>query len=302
MDILTDFSKKIQPPSAVALGYFDCLHPGHVAVISAAVKSGLTPGVFSFHLDENAPKGKLIFSPQEKERRLADMGVAFLTDFSFSQICALDGPAFFRQILMDQLGAKQLVCGSDFRFGKGAAWDVSDLSHMCIEANVALTIVPDVYVDGVIVHSSTIRTALADGDIATANRLLGREFTFSGEIIHGNELGRTVGMPTINIAIPRAYTVPKFGVYASRTQIGDRTMDSITNIGVKPTVGADTPLYETYLFDFDEDVYGQTATVSLYGFIRPERKFENLDRVRTQVQADIHTAKAVLALYKQPTV
>lgn len=298
MRIISDFSKKIDTPSAIALGYFDCIHPGHAAVIECAVRSQLTPVVFSFHMDGESPKGKLIISPCEKREIMCSMGVEFLTDFLFSEIKDMDAQTFFSQILVSQMNAKLLVCGADFKFGKNAGWGIDALRKMCVEGDVELMVIPDVCIDGIAVHSTAIRQAIESGNIADANRMLGRIYSYSGTIIHGNKLGRTVGMPTINIEISREYAMPKFGVYASRTRLGDRVFDSITNIGVKPTIGSAVPLYETHIFGFDEDVYGEMGEIYLYDFVRSEKKFESLQLVKNQVEIDIDRVKSILTLYK----
>ena len=146
--------------------------------------------------------------------------------------------------------------------------------------------------DGCVVHSTAIKNLIKSGEIARANKLLGYNFSIEGKVIEGNRIGRTIGSPTINQLFPDNIVMPKFGVYKSVTYLDGRTMPSVTNVGVKPTVGyKDSPLAETHIMDYDGDLYGRTLRVSLLDFIRPERRFESVDELKNQLDRDKMTAK-----------
>ena len=300
MTVLTDLAGTACGETSVALGYFDGVHLGHRAVLrgclTQASQNGSIPAVFTFHYSDPAEEGKggLLTSRREKHRLMESLGIGCVMDVPFEEISAMAGQDFFDKILVGALRARAVTCGADFRFGFGAACGTDELAEMCRRAGMNLTVIPDQTMDGEPVHSTRIRRWLEAGDIPHVNRLLGRPYSVTGTVIHGNHLGRTVGMPTVNMQAEPDMVLPPFGVYASRTVVGGTAYDSITNIGVKPTVGSDRVLYETFLFDFSQDVYGQEATVQLYEFVRPERKFSSLQAVKEQVSSDILQVKKIL--------
>ena len=288
------------PDTAVALGLFDGVHRGHQAVIQGAVDSDFLPGVFSFRFDRHAVITKKqygrILSPELKRERLLKMGVRFMLEPSFSSIMTMQPEAFIHGVLFNFCHAKALFCGEDFRFGKNAEGDVALLEKCCREEGVRLTIVPPVLEGGMPVSSTRIRSALREGDVALANRLLGFPYMTSGEVVHGRHLGATLGFPTINQLFSPDDLIPRFGVYATLVTIDGKKYVGATDIGVKPTVGEGyAPAAETYILDFNGDMYGRKLTLSYHAFLRGEKKFASLEELTATVLDNAETARELLA-------
>ena len=290
-------------PCSLALGAFDGLHRGHMAVIHAACAPGaggqaLEPAVFTFCA---SPSGNsAVLTGRDKERLLEDAGISTLYSLDFAQVRDWQAEDFVRQVLFAACNARRLCCGEDFRFGKGAAGDVALLRSLCQEAGVELYVVPPVEDGGEKVSSTRIRKAVEAGDIPTANRLLGRPFGFSLEVIHGNHIGTGLGTPTINQAIPEGFVLPRFGVYASWCRVGGQFFYGVTNVGVKPTVGSDKVLAETWMPEFSGDLYGKRVRVFLLEFLRPERKFASLEELKAAITYNGRQAQAVAARTPPP--
>lgn len=289
-------------PGHVALGLFDGLHPGHQAVISAAVeaagKNRGTPWVFTFTMGQDHPAGKQaagrLATATLRNRLLEEMGVTHLLCPSFLEFRDLEPEAYVENILHRLLGARAVFCGENYHFGRRAAGTVRDLRELCSRWGIQVTVLPEVQMGGEPVSSTRIRARIAEGDMESARTLLGRPFTIDFEVIAGRKLGRSLNFPTINQPFPADYTLPRFGVYASVAVIDGERRLSVTNVGVKPTVGSDRVLAETCILGYEGDLYGQCIPVELLAFIRPERKFENVEALRVQIQQDISTAKRMI--------
>jgi len=283
-------------PCSLALGAFDGLHRGHMAVIRAAVQGGpgkqpLESGVLTF---ETSPSGSpAVLTGEDKEEILRNQGVDRLYSFRFSDLRNLPAEKFVGEVLFDRCRAARLCCGEDFRFGKGAEGDVSLLSRLCRENGAELTVVPPVLENGEKISSTRIRAAVEAGDIPLANRLLGRPFGFSLEVIHGNHIGTGLGAPTINQALPEGFVLPPFGVYASWAGVDGQEYYGVTNIGVKPTVGSDRVLSETWMPGFSGDLYGKRVRLFLLQFIRPEKKFGSLEELKAEIEKNARQAKDI---------
>lgn len=290
-------------PSSLALGAFDGLHRGHMAVIRRACAPGeggrrLQPAVFTF---SRSPAGdSAVLTGRDKERLLEDAGVEVLYSLEFSQVKDWEAEAFVEQVLFETCAARRLCCGEDFRFGRGARGDTALLQTLCDRRGVELTVVPPVKEGGEKVSSTRIRAAVEAGDISLANRLLGRPFGFSLEVIHGNHIGTGLGTPTINQAIPEGFVLPRFGVYASWCRVGGEYFYGVTNVGVKPTVGSDRVLAETWMPEFQGDLYGKRVRVFLLEFLRPEKKFGSLEELKAAIQTNGEQAKEVAAQVPPP--
>ena len=290
-------------PSSLALGAFDGLHRGHMAVIRRACAPGeggrrLQPAVFTF---SRSPAGNsAVLTGRDKERLLEDAGVEVLYSLEFSQVKDWEAEAFVEQVLFETCAARRLCCGEDFRFGRGARGDTALLQTFCDRRGVELTVVPPVKEGGEKVSSTRIRAAVEAGDISLANRLLGRPFGFSLEVIHGNHIGTGLGTPTINQAIPEGFVLPRFGVYASWCRVGGEYFYGVTNVGVKPTVGSDRVLAETWMPEFQGDLYGKRVRVFLLEFLRPEKKFGSLEELKAAIQTNGEQAKEVAAQVPPP--
>ncbi|MGI6255733.1 MAG: riboflavin biosynthesis protein RibF [Acutalibacter sp.] len=290
-------------PCSLALGAFDGLHRGHMAVIHAACAPGTggqvwEPAVFTFR---TSPSGNCaVLTGRDKERILEFTGIQRLYSLEFQEVRDWEAEDFVRQVLFDRCHARRLCCGQDFRFGRGARGDVDLLRRLCREQDVQLYVVPPVTDGGEKVSSTRIRRAVEAGDIPLANRLLGRPFGFSLEVIHGNHIGTGLGTPTINQAIPEGFVLPKFGVYASWCRVGGQYFCGVTNVGVKPTVGSDKVLAETWMPDFSGDLYGKRVRVFLLEFLRPERKFDSLEELKAAIEKNAQQARAVTGRIPPP--
>lgn len=219
-----------------------------------------------------------------------DCGIERVFCPEFAECCNLSGEAFVREILHEKLNAGYVCCGHDFRFGKHAACDVTDLQRFGQQYGFVTEVIDDVCRENIPVSSTEIRNCLLEGKIEKANVLLGEPYLILQKVTHGAQLGRTIGFPTINQIFAEGQLVPKFGVYASRTRTPDGWHDSLTNIGMKPTVQYQgLPLAETYIKDFSGDVYEKELQVILLKFIRPERKFASVDELQKQMQIDLHS-------------
>ena len=284
--------------TVVTLGKFDGLHLGHKELIDDVLKSiGLTKVLFTFNVNPisilSGKDFKVIYTDEERKNLLKDSGLDYMLYYPFTrETINTSADEFIEKIIHGKLGAKKLVVGTDFRFGKNRLGDVELLKRKSKNYHYELKVIEKKKMYGEIISSTRIRALIKRGDIKTANELLGRAFSFSGEIIHGNHLGHTVGMPTINIKPDESKLLPPFGVYASDTELDGVTYRGITNIGVKPTISDNNTVgVETWLFGLNKDVYGHVAKVKLLDFIRPEMKFASLEEVKMQVNIDAKRAK-----------
>lgn len=289
------------PKTAVALGLFDGVHRGHQSVIREAVACapGLTPAVFTFQFDQKSLITKKqfgrILSPDLKEKKLEEMGVEIMLQPAFSSIMSMEPKSFFTGILRNFMHADAVFCGNDFHFGKGASGDVALLRRYCEETGIRFEVVPPLLDDGQPVSSTRIRAALREGNIPLANRLLGYPYMTAGIVVHGRHLGHKLGFPTINQLFAPEDLIPRFGVYATIAEIDGKKYVGATDIGVKPTVGEGyAPAAETYLLDFDGDLYGKNITLSYYEFLRGERKFATLAELTETVLSNAEQAKELL--------
>ncbi|MGL5059606.1 MAG: bifunctional riboflavin kinase/FAD synthetase [Microcoleus sp.] len=262
----------------------------------------------------------------EKVELLAAMGVEQLVLLPFDrELAALSAAEFVEEILVKQLQASRISVGMDFRFGKGRTGTAADLQAIANSYGIDVTLVGlHTCGEGDRISSSIIRESLASGDLRRANQLLGRPYSLLGQVVSGQQLGRTIGFPTANIQLPPEKFLPRFGVYAVRvlvrdldctmqernspkrwdvpaTPICDKTSDlqfinGVMNVGCRPTVDGKQPTVEVHLLDWCGDLYGQTLSVSLIEFLRTEQKFASLDALKTQIQADCDVAQRVLAI------
>lgn len=289
----------IFPADAVILfGCFDGVHPGHLALLEEAkrIAAGRHP-VAVWVIDRGAPD--CLTTREEKCRIFALHGADFLAEEPFPQICSLSGEEFFtRHVLPHRPHA--LVCGFNFRFGVKASCGAEDLKKMAAEHDVLCSVVPAMNDSGITVSSTAVRNAVHAGDLVTAAHLLGRPLSYTSEIRHGKQLGRTIGHPTINQRIPELKIAPPRGVYSCVCTFvldGESvTRGGVCNIGSRPTVNDDTSdvTLETYLFDFSGDLYGTVVTTSLIERIRGEKRFDSVDALREQIGLDGEDARVSL--------
>lgn len=272
---------------AAALGSFDGLHLGHRQVIGNTLSvPGLRPAVITFQQNPSVSLQKkpvpLLTTNEQKLALLEEMGVEVVYLLPFDRIRDME-PEDFVEALYRVCRIRALSCGFNFRFGKNGRGDAGLLKELCREKGIELSVTPPVSVAGETVSSTRIRACLEQGDVQQAGQLLGRPFGYDFEVTHGRQLGRTWGTPTINQPFPQGYVLPRFGVYASLVEVEGQKYYGVTNIGVKPTVGSDCALSETWIPEFSGDLYGKKVPVELLDFIRPERKFDSLDQLKNEI-------------------
>ena len=293
--------------TAAALGFFDGVHMGHKAVLrsafEASVRLGVTPAAFTFEGEPALPKfagrrDMTLITREDKKEALLAGGMKLIFHSDFEKIRDMSPEVFFENIIIGQMHAVFVACGGDFRFGKDGKGTSELLVKLCEAHGIEYEIVPAVCIDGVPVSSTHIRELIREGDVYTAIKLLGRWYTLTLPVLHGRELGRTMGFPTINQVIPDFMVHPKHGVYASLVDIPGESWEypAITDIGVKPTVDSSgSEIMETHILRYSGDLYGKTIRVKLHRFIRPERKFADLDKLKEQLISDKKTAETIFS-------
>lgn len=278
--------------TAVALGNFDGMHVGHMAVLEAAKSfesEGLLPVAVLF--DEHSLKaitGKapaMLMTVTERNRIINENGLRIET-LVFNEIRDLSPSDFVEKILVGRLGAAAVCCGYNYRFGKGASGTAQTMSEICGRLGLKFRVSGEVDVDRCAVSSTKIRGFIENGEIEKANKMLGRPFGFSSRVIDGDKRGRVLGFPTINQIIPEELAMPRFGVYQSVVTVNGEKFKGVTNVGRRPTVGTEKILSETHILDFDRDIYGENVDVRLIKFIRPEKKFSSFDELARQIKSD----------------
>lgn len=281
--------------SAVALGFFDGLHLGHIEVIKQALlRTDLMSVVFTFNNKTMLPKFKErenIITYDLKVELLSRIGVNYIFAPDFADLRDLSAEEFVDRILVGQLNAEFVACGYDFRFAKGGKATAEDLAAICRDRGIEACIVPAVTYEGEPISATSIRELIRQGNLEKANALLGYELTYVLEVGTGRKNGRKIGFPTINQIIPEGMIVPKRGVYKSWTQVRNRNYPSITNIGMKPTIELEEgeeriQEMETHIIGFDGDLYGLRTRVVLREYMRDERKFDSLEDLKRQLEKD----------------
>ncbi len=291
----------------VAIGNFDGVHRGHVAVIRRAEelahKLRLPCAVLTFepHPIDFFRGERTIFrlaSVQTKAKALSRLGIDGMIVLTFDAALArLTAEEFVVEILLRRLGVRAVVAGYDFHFGAKRSGTPAFLQESGARHGFPVEIVERVDAEGAdaaeAASSTATRAALEAGAVEKAARLLGHPFSIAGEVLHGQKLGRTLGFPTANIA-PDAACRLRHGIYAVRVDVGGALYNGVASFGRRPTVDNGPPLLEAYIFDFAGDLYGQTIEVFFIGWIRPEETFASLDALKAQIEADAKQAKAML--------
>jgi riboflavin kinase/FMN adenylyltransferase len=291
----------------VAIGNFDGVHRGHQAVLDRALTEARRRGVPALVLTFE-PHPRKVFRPDMplfvltpppmKARLLSHLGFAALVEQPFTRAFAgLSAEAFVTDVLERNLGITHAVTGFDFHFGKDRQGGPAFLMAAGERHGFGVTLVDAFRDEGAeVVSSSRIRALLCEGEVTEAAGLLGYRFTVEGEVIGGQQLGRTLGYPTANMRLSPEVT-PREGIYAVRFRRADGSLhDGVASFGRRPTVDDNgAPLLETYVFDFSGDLYGETCEVSFFGFLRPEVKFDGLDALVAQIKRDETEARALLA-------
>ena len=283
--------------TAVALGFFDGVHIAHQRVISLTVESDLLPVVLTFDVDRKIPAGKgnilLLNNEATKQDLICKLGVEVLVSPPFRTIQNISAEDFFNEYLVGRLNAKILTCGENFRFGKDALGDVNLLKNMSKKSDIKVLPVEMTFMAGEIISSSRIRKALAMADLKTVKNLLGRNYFWNYLVSKGEKNGRKIGYPTINQQFPTECIIPRPGVYVSKVWIEGKEHLGVSNIGIRPSVSLlRRPIAETHIVDFcGEDLYGKFVPVAILKYIRPEKKFNSIDQLKSQISEDVKFAK-----------
>lgn len=293
---------KLHHNTVITLGKFDGLHEGHRNLIETMMKvkekKGLRALIFTFSVP---PKSHITGQPmpvittnEEKRALFEEIGVDYFIECPFSDELMRMSPREFVSFLVNELQVKCFVVGEDFCFGYQRAGNIETLEALSKEFGYDLFVKSKIQHKGRDISSTYIREELVAGNMKTAEKLLGYPYFIENKIVHGNHIGRKMGIPTVNMEIDPQKVIPPKGVYVSRITILDdgSTYMGISNIGNKPTIGDDYPTgVESFLFDFDGDLYGKVLRVSLLYYVREERKFENLDALKAQIDKDISFAR-----------
>ena len=306
LGVAADHSLQADAPlpvgASAAIGSFDGVHVGHQHVIESAIHAARSRGVPSavicfdphpqsfFHKD-GKPFRLMQLSQQLRAFEALGVDYAFVLTFD-AHLSSLTAEDFARLILRDYLKLSHVSAGFDFQFGKRGGGHAQDLVAFGEHLGFTTDILPcQTDAEGHKLSSSAVRDALLAGDANMATEILGRPQAYLGEVIHGAKQGRTIDFPTLNLTLGD-YLRPRYGIYVTQTALPDgRVINGVSNIGVRPTVGGDTELLETYLFDFSEEVYGQVVETALLDFIRPEAKFASFDEMKLEIQNDAAKAR-----------
>ena len=293
--------------TVIALGFFDGAHRGHGALLQKAVERAgeldAAPAVFTF---DRSPKefvtGKpvlLINSNDDRRdiiRRVYNIQQVIFAPFD-REMMTMPWEDFITELLVKKYGAVHLVAGHDYRFGHKNEGTVERLREKCRELGLGCDIIPKVEIEGITVSSTYIRTLLEQGDVERAALFLGHPHCLSQTVRHGQRLGRTIGIPTVNLAVPAHVLTPERGVYITRAFLPDgRSCPGVTNVGTRPTVtDGDTVSVETYLLGFDGDLYGQTVRLEFHKRLRGEVKFPSLEALRQEILRNVAETESYFA-------
>ncbi len=274
---------------AIALGMFDGVHMGHKAVLDGAVQSPFKSVAVTF---SSIPFkiGGSIMTTEDKEQKLFEYGLDEVLFLDFFEVKDLS-PEEFLNFLCKKYNIGKICCGFNYRFGKKAAGDTDFLSRWCAEGKFEFFECPEVKFEGDTVSSTYIKTLIGEGEIEKANFLLGEEFFFTAEVIHGDKRGRTMGFPTTNQLYPKNIVRPKCGVYQTLVTIDGKDYNGVTNIGVRPTYITEYISAETYILDYSGDCYGQKVKTRLIKFLRGEKKFSTIDELSAAIKENAEYVK-----------
>lgn len=275
-----------------ALGFFDGVHVGHQALLQACLRLArerdAAAGIVTFDAHPDTlvlgQTPRLLNTPQDRERLLRRFGMERVVCLPFDHKMFTTPWRDFLAMLEGSYGAAGFVCGEDFRFGSRGAGSASLLAAYCREKGLPCAVVPEQYIRGVRVSSTYIRSLIEAGKAETAGEFLGHPHIFTGSVVHGKQLGRTLGIPTANLCLPEELVVPRFGVYACQAWIRGKAYPAVTNIGTRPTVSGNGITVEPWILDYQGDLYGQELTLEFYKFLRPEQRFASLEALQAEIR------------------
>ncbi|MCZ6474154.1 MAG: bifunctional riboflavin kinase/FAD synthetase [SAR324 cluster bacterium] len=301
---IINFREYSEPASSVlTIGNFDGVHLGHQALIRSVVEEARAHQARSALLTFNphpqsvlrAHRVPILTNLTQRLRLFEQLGVDTVCMVPFTQeLSQKSAEAFMEQYILGNFDLVRLIIGYDFAFGRNREGTARVLETFSRKHGFSFQVFPAVDLDGEVVSSSRLRKAIELGDFGLARRLLNRPYSVLGPVVKGPQQGRQLGFPTLNL-VPEDPLPLTHGVYAARVVLGEETFDGVSNYGIKPTVGASVPTLETYLFEFDREIYGETIEVIPLQHLRDERKFDSLDALKSQIALDCEQAKIFLA-------
>ena len=301
IDNFNIFDEKENQKTVVTIGNFDGIHIGHKKLITTTRKCALEKNLksivitFSPHpleIVKNNMPFYYIFSEEEKNIEMEKENIDFFIKYPFTKDFSNISPEKFVDILIEELNCKILVVGEDYCFGKDRSGNVNILKQLGEQKGIQVIKISNIVIDGERVSSSIIRECINNRNIKKANLLLNKPYYIFGQVVEGNKLGRTIGFPTANIIPPKNKLLPPDGVYITKTKYNNKLYDSITNIGTNPTVNNTHRTIETYIFDFNQNLYNQNIEVYFYDWIRSVKKFNGINELKEQIAKDINIASS----------
>lgn len=290
---------QIQEPSIISFGKFDGIHTGHKFLLEELRKGqekGLKSIIFTFDIPPKAVSSEsysVLSTKEEKNLVFDNAGIDVLIECPFTEEIRQMEPEDFLKMITEKINIKKIVTGTDFRFGHNRSGDYNDILSFADDAGYVAQIVEKKQYKGKDISSTRIRDCIMNGEIEEANKMLGYPYFLISPIVHGNAIGREIGIATANQLPQKEKLLPPYGVYAVIVQLGESSFHGICNIGCKPTVGPGYAVgVETHIFGFTGDIYGQVMKVAFCRFIRAEKKFSSLSELTLQMKADIDTCKA----------
>lgn len=295
MKVITDLNFQLNN-SAVCIGKFDGIHRGHRLLLQEAKQSGLTLVMFTFQF----PNAQVLYSDEEKRHLAERLGVDILVAIPVTKdFLQIDAATFTKEILVEKCDAKKVVVGSDFCFGYQRKGDAAFLAEQGDKLGFEVCVFEKLKEKGEIISSTRIRRKLLEGELQEVNDLLQTPYFIRGTVEEGNRIGRKMEVPTANIRPAEGKELPPFGVYAVRVDVNGTVYDGIGNLGIKPTIpGENEAGLEVWLFDYEGDLYGQTLTVYLVAYQRPEKRFDSLEQLKKQIGEDTIKAREILQKVK----
>ena len=299
-----DYNKKEK--SIVTIGTFDGVHIGHKLILEKLIQNAKEHDCESVVLTffphprmvlQESSDVKLINTIEEKSELIGNIGIENLIIHPFDQkFSRLTAEEFVKTILVDLLNIKKIIIGYDHRFGRNRTANINDLIVYGKQYDFEVEQISAQEINDNAVSSTKIRNAILEGNISLANKYLGYNYTFSGEVVKGKQLGRTIGFPTANIHIKESYKlIPKNGVYIVKSNYDGNTIFGMMNIGNRPTVNGENQTIEVNFFDFDEDIYNKIISIEILAFIREEQKFDSLDSLKSQLNKDQQTSLSYIS-------
>ncbi len=291
----------------LTIGTFDGVHRGHQEIVRKLVADAQANNaqavVLTFYPHPAIILGKrpdpfYLTTPEERANLLGNLGVDVVITLPFTPQLSSKTASEFVSLISSQIGMRHLMVGPDFALGHDRGGDIDTLIALGEEFDYSLSRISSVLVDGKAVSSSRIRAALSEGDLGQVNLLLGRPYFINGHVVPGDGRGSTIGIPTANLSVWLERALPKSGVYASKANVNGKILESVTNIGVRPTFDSQqNQLHvETHLLNFDEQIYGQEIHLELISRLRDEQRFPNVEALVDQISQDIIDAKQILSI------